>query len=80
MRFLSAGNLLDSSAEIRSAAAWARTLLEADPTAQIGIVVAPDLTRLRPKVERILREVLVPGGESSERERAFHLVGRAIAR
>ncbi|MGC1418196.1 MAG: hypothetical protein WA817_23105, partial [Candidatus Acidiferrum sp.] len=65
--------LLDSSAEIRSAAAWARTLLEADPTAQIGLVVAPDLTRLRPKVERILRKVLVPGGESSERERAFHL-------
>jgi ATP-dependent helicase/nuclease subunit B len=72
--------LLDSSAEIRSAAAWARQLLETDPTAQIGIIVAPDLTRLRPKAERIFGEILDPGDESRERERAFHLsVGPSLA-
>jgi len=63
--------LRDSSAEIRSAAAWARSSLESNPETQIGIIVAPDLTRLRPKVERIFREVL---------EGAFHLsVGPALA-
>ena len=40
--------LRDSSDEIRSAAAWARKLLESDPKTQIGIIVAPDLTRSRP--------------------------------
>jgi probable DNA repair protein len=64
--------LRDSSEEIRSAASWARSLLEADPETQIGIIVAPDLTRARPKVEQILREVLGAG--------AFHLsVGPSIA-
>ena len=64
--------LRDSLQEIRGAAAWARRLLEEDPETQIGIIVAPDLTRARPKVERILREVLGPG--------AFHLsVGPALA-
>ncbi|MGB6946687.1 MAG: PD-(D/E)XK nuclease family protein [Bryobacteraceae bacterium] len=72
--------LLDSSAEIRSAAAWARGLLEADPRTQIGIIVAPDLTRLRPKVERTFGEVLDPGREWRERERAFHLsIGPSLA-
>lgn len=72
--------LLDSSAEIRSAGAWARGLLEFDPRTQIGIIVAPDLTRLRPKVERILGEVLDPGREWRERERAFHLsIGPSLA-
>ena len=72
--------LRDSSEEIRSAAAWARRLLEADPETQIGIIVAPDLTRLRAKVDRIFGEVLEPGAGSSDRERAFHLsVGPALA-
>jgi probable DNA repair protein len=72
--------LPDSSGEIRSAAAWARSLLETDPRTQIGIIVAPDLTRLRPKVERILGEILEPGSDSSERGRAFHLsVGPSLA-
>jgi ATP-dependent helicase/nuclease subunit B len=65
--------LRDSAEEIRSAAAWARSLLEADPTTQIGIIVAPDLTRLRPKVERLFGDALEPGAERSDRERAFHL-------
>jgi probable DNA repair protein len=56
--------LRDSSGEIRSAAAWARSLLEADPGTKIGIIVAPDLTRMRPRVDRIFGEVLAG---------AFHL-------
>ena len=64
--------LRDSLEEIRAAAAWARRLLNENPGTQIGIIVAPDLTRARPKVERILREVLGAG--------AFHLsVGPALA-
>ena len=72
--------LRDSVDEIRSAAVWARSLLELDPTTQIGIIVAPDLTRPRAKVERLFGEVLEPGGEYSERQRAFHLsVGPSLA-
>src|SRR5271170_760255 len=41
--------LRDSSEEIRNAAAWARHLLESDPTAQIGVIVVPDLTGSRAK-------------------------------
>ncbi len=64
--------LRDSSEEIRSAAAWARKLLESHPETQIGIIVAPDLARARPKVERILGEVLGDG--------VFHLsVGPSLA-
>jgi ATP-dependent helicase/nuclease subunit B len=64
--------LRDSSEEIRSTAVWARRLLETDPETQIGIIVAPDLTRLRSKVSRIFGEVLGPG--------AFHLsIGPPIA-
>jgi ATP-dependent helicase/nuclease subunit B len=48
----------DSSEEIRNAAAWARGLLEADPTSQIGIIVAPDLARARNAVGRIFRQEL----------------------
>ncbi len=63
--------LPDSAGEIRAAAVAARRLLEADPTTQIGITVAPDLTRLRPKIDRIFGEVL---------EGAFHLsVGPSLA-
>jgi probable DNA repair protein len=71
--------LRDSLEEMRSATAWARRLLETDPGTQIGIIVAPDLTRARTKVERILVEALHPGGEPS-RQRAFHVsVGPALA-
>jgi probable DNA repair protein len=65
--------LRDSSEEIRSAAAWARRLLESDPTTKIGIIVAPDLTHPRAKVERLFGEALDPAGTWSERGRAFHL-------
>jgi ATP-dependent helicase/nuclease subunit B len=64
--------LRDASEEIRSAARWARHWLEREPEAQIGIIV-PDLTRLRPKVERIFREVLDPAGHTGDEERSFHL-------
>jgi ATP-dependent helicase/nuclease subunit B len=53
--------LRDSSDEIRGAAAWARALLEKDPEAQVGVIVAPDLTRLRPNIDRILGEILGQG-------------------
>ena len=64
--------LRDSRAEIRAAAAWARRQLENDPDAQIGIIV-PDLTRLRPAVDRIFQEVLDPGGQQQDQERSFHV-------
>jgi probable DNA repair protein len=80
----------DSACEIRSAAEWARRLLENDPATQIGatqigatqigIVVAPDLARIRGKVERIFGEILEPGWDAFDGERAFHLsVGPALA-
>ncbi|MGP0074883.1 MAG: PD-(D/E)XK nuclease family protein [Bryobacteraceae bacterium] len=72
--------LRDNAEEIRNAAAWARHLLKTDPETQIGIIVAPDLTRSRAKIERILGEILEPGLDWRDRERAFHLsVGPAFA-
>ena len=50
--------ICDSSGEVRNAAAWARRLLESDPKAQIGVIVAPDLARVRSTVERIFRQAL----------------------
>lgn len=50
--------LLDSSDEIRGAAAWARRMLESNPKAQIGVIVVPDLTRSRGRIERIFRQTL----------------------
>jgi len=58
--------------EIRTAAAWAREILQQSPEAQIGLIV-PDLSRLRSKVERIFRETLDPGSEFDDRKRSFHL-------
>jgi len=51
----------DPSNEIRMAAAWARHLLESEPAAQIGVIVVPDLARLRSTVERIFRSALGRG-------------------
>src|SRR5690349_7599909 len=45
--------------EIRAAAMWARSRLEAAPDARIGVIV-PELTRLRSTVLRIFDEVLAP--------------------
>lgn len=71
--------LRDSTAEMRRAAAWARGLLEKDPETQIGIIVVPDLTRSRAKIERILTHILDPGGGPGGRRRPFHLsVGPAL--
>jgi ATP-dependent helicase/nuclease subunit B len=62
----------DSSQEIRSAAAWSRRLIDEDPETQIGIIVAPDLTRARPVIERIFSQVMGAG--------AFHLsMGPSLA-
>jgi ATP-dependent helicase/nuclease subunit B len=72
--------LRNTTEDIRSAAAWARRLIETDPETQIGIIVAPDLMRSRAKVERILGEILEPGCDWNHRERAFHLsVGPSLA-
>jgi probable DNA repair protein len=56
--------LRDASDEFRSAAVWARRLLESDLRVQVGIIVAPDLERSRAAVERSFRRVL---------DRAVHL-------
>ncbi|HEX5226514.1 MAG TPA: PD-(D/E)XK nuclease family protein [Bryobacteraceae bacterium] len=58
--------LRDAKEEIRAAAVWSRRLLERNPGTRIGIIVAPDLTRSRAKVERIFEWAL---GDA----RAFHL-------
>jgi ATP-dependent helicase/nuclease subunit B len=72
--------LHDAIDEIRHAATWARRLLEANPKAQIGVIVAPDLTRSRNTVERIFSQILDPGGGPAKHDRAFHLsVGPALA-
>ncbi len=66
-----------SEDEIRCAAAWARSALEDDPGARIG-VVALGLAQLRSKIERILREELQPGA-GPEAESAFHIsLGRPL--
>ena len=49
-----------------------RLQLDQNPEAQIGIIV-PNLTTLRPKVDRIFRETLHPGLELDDRARSFHL-------
>jgi ATP-dependent helicase/nuclease subunit B len=66
---------IDSAAEIRSAARWARALVERDSAARIGVVI-PALEALRDPAERIFTEVLHPerlwrSGES--RRPAFHV-------
>lgn len=51
---------VDSRAEIRAAAAWARTLLEQDPDTRIGIVV-PDLHAWRGELGAAFEDCLAPG-------------------
>ena len=68
-------SLDDTHAELRTAAQWARRLLEESPETSIGIVV-PNLDEIRGSVERVLLEVLHPDGltiEGSERRRAFDI-------
>ncbi len=50
---------VDARDEIERAAAWARARLEADPRANIGIVV-PDLAKQRKALIRTLRKVMAP--------------------
>src|SRR3970282_2122053 len=49
----------DSADEIRRAAAWARTRLEANNAARIGVVV-PELAKHRKAIRRIFSAVLAP--------------------
>ena len=68
----------DTTAELRAAAIWARSLLEQELEARIGIIV-PNLMGLRPKVERIFRETLHPGNKNGPLH-SFHLsLGPALA-
>ena len=50
-------SLHDESQELLAAAKWARQRLHQTPKGRIGVVI-PDLTRLRPVVDRIFREQL----------------------
>lgn len=50
----------DSRAEIRAAAAWARSLLERDPAVRIGLIV-PDLQARRSELLAAFEDCLVPG-------------------
>lgn len=67
--------LKDSEAELRTAALWARAVLETEPGATIGVVV-PHLEKLRSVAERIFLEVLHPGAltvAGNETRRAFEI-------
>jgi ATP-dependent helicase/nuclease subunit B len=55
----SVAGFADSRHELAAAAAWARTRLEENPAARLGIVV-PDLESQAPLLERLLDEALVP--------------------
>ena len=62
----------DAAAETRSAALWARRLVESQPETRIGIAV-PDLARIRARTERIFREILDPSNTIADEERSFHV-------
>lgn len=65
----------DAAAEMRAAAAWARAILEREPSASVGIV-ARDLTACRAALKRTLDDALCPGavaGDPSPRPYDFSL-------
>ena len=62
----------DSTDELRTAATWARGLLELNPDAQIGVIV-PNLARLRTNAERIFTAVFHPDLNTGPGGRAFHI-------
>ena len=72
--------LLDTEAEIRVAAQWARRLIEdaakdGEPERPIGIIV-PDLSQYRSQIERIFGEEFHPNGQLSpelDARRAFNI-------
>ena len=51
----------DMEAELRAAACWAKQLFIEDPSAKIALAM-PNLDKHRELIERLLREVLTPGG------------------
>lgn len=72
----------DREQELMAAARWARTLLEANARAVIGVII-PDLAARRAAVERVFRAVLepasqLPGGTSASRLVNFS-AGRPLA-
>lgn len=58
----------DREAELRAAARWSLTQIEADPEAVIGIIV-PDLGQRRTQVERVFAEVFEPTADLPDRPR-----------
>ncbi len=72
--------LLDTEAEIRAAAQWARSLIEkagkdADYESPVGIVV-PDLSKYRSRIERIFAGEFHPNGQLAperDAQRAFNI-------
>jgi probable DNA repair protein len=73
---------MNTDAELRAAARWARELLVAAPGSRIGVVV-PALSGLRWRVERIFTEVLHPermNAPAAHPPRAFHIsAGQPLA-
>ncbi len=63
----------DSEQELLAAARWARQLLEANPAANIGVVV-PDLEARRGAVERTFRAILEPASQMPGAEQVSRLV------
>jgi probable DNA repair protein len=55
----------DAERELRTAANWARRILETNPAAHVGIVV-PDLGRRRIALQRVFDEVLCPGAQQPD--------------
>jgi ATP-dependent helicase/nuclease subunit B len=65
----------DAGRELLSVGTHVRTILAADPTSRIGVIV-PDLVRRRPDVVRIFDDVLEPGrvvSFSRERSRPYNI-------
>lgn len=53
---------MDARQEVAACAAWARSVLEADSTARIGVMV-PGVAARRGEIDRVLRRVLMPQSE-----------------
>ena len=70
--------LRDSADEFGQAAVWARSLLNENPRARVGVIV-PNLADCRAQVDRVFRQILHPGAFPSG-PRAYHIsLGPAMA-
>jgi len=69
---------IDTHAEIRLAAGWARAIVEDTPDARVGIII-PELTSLRKSVQVIFDRILSPGMTSSAEVQA-HLYNLSLGK